>query len=171
MPQVSAPPLLKQILERRLEIAAAISGLLIQALVWAATGPQLTATQHAHQAALCALWTTALVVDVVLPQRTWERCRCACGVIARLHTRARCCIVAHVPYKEYRTQAGSLLSTTPSNGCRTTTPPFICQVSARHCCTRHPRQRAEQPLHHGKFGLGRERRWYCACSRPWSVFC
>lgn len=61
-----------------------MSGLLIQCVVWAVNAPRLAPTQHARQATLCALWATAILVDVVLPQTLWVRYRCA-GCTRPLH--------------------------------------------------------------------------------------
>lgn len=62
-------------LERRLELAAAVLCLLVQAAVWVASAPRLTPTQHARQAALCTLWTAGGLLDALLPEKLWLRYR------------------------------------------------------------------------------------------------
>lgn len=71
----TAPPLLTHKLERWLETAAVVLITLAQCTVWAVTATQLSPIQHAHQAALCAVSTTAVLVAAVLPQMIWLRCR------------------------------------------------------------------------------------------------
>ena len=69
-------------LERRLEFAAAVLCLLVQAVVWVASSPHLTPTQHARQAALCTLWAAGGLLDALLPEKLWLRYRqarrCSC---------------------------------------------------------------------------------------------
>lgn len=80
MLQIMRPPLIDPKLERWLELAAALSGLLIQFAVWAAASQQLTATQHGRQAAMCALWATVILLCLVTPTKAWLRYRHACIV-------------------------------------------------------------------------------------------
>lgn len=68
-------PLLTHKLERRLEMAAAMLGMLAQSTVWAASATRLSPTQHARQAALCAIYASGALVALVLPQMLWLRYR------------------------------------------------------------------------------------------------
>lgn len=87
MMQIMRPPLLDPKLERRLELSAALAGLLIQIVVWAAASQQLTATQHGRQAAMCALWATIILLYLVMQTNTWLQYRRACiATVPGLHS-------------------------------------------------------------------------------------
>lgn len=81
-------PMLTHKLERWLETAAVVLITLAQCTVWAATATRLSRTQHAHQAALCAISASAVLVAALLPQMVWLRYRC--GALRR--SAARCCV-------------------------------------------------------------------------------
>ena len=59
----------------RLDLACAVVCLAVQALLWAASARRLSSAQHAHQAALCALWGISIAMVGLLPRQTWLRHR------------------------------------------------------------------------------------------------